>query len=235
MPFALMRPALIFCTALWTLVGGSVAAQERAIVVELFTSQGCNSCPPADALLRELADRDDILPLALHVDYWDYLGWRDRFAQPGFSKRQKGYARRAGRRTVYTPELVVQGSDTVMGARGMKLSELVRRHAGQEALVGLSIARDGTEVVIEATALVALPKVDIHVVHYTDSETVEIRRGENAGRSITYSHIAKDWHTAGTWTDGDSWAGRAPAMDMPLVVMVQETGYGPILAAARLR
>ena len=90
-------------------------AQGSPVVVELFTSQGCSSCPPADALLRKLAEEEDVIALALHVDYWDYLGWKDSFATPKFTARQRAYAKKARSRSIYTPQMVVQGEDRVVG------------------------------------------------------------------------------------------------------------------------
>ena len=90
-------------------------AEDAPVVVELFTSQGCSSCPPADELLREMSKRPDVIALAFHVDYWDYIGWKDEFAHPGFTKRQKAYAKAAGERMVYTPQMIVHGVVRVVG------------------------------------------------------------------------------------------------------------------------
>ena len=97
------------------------------VVVELYTSQGCSSCPPADALLEQLAARDDVIALSLHVDYWDYLGWQDAFANPAFTKRQRGYAARAGSSMIYTPQMVIGGRDHIVGTKGMELSDLIAK------------------------------------------------------------------------------------------------------------
>lgn len=91
-------------------------AQRAMVVVELYTSQGCSSCPPADALLHDLAEREDVIALALHVDYWDYIGWKDEFAHPQHAQRQRAYAQKAKRRSIYTPEFIVQGQTDVVGA-----------------------------------------------------------------------------------------------------------------------
>ena len=233
-----MRHALVWIAAIWTLAaGGMAAAQERAVVVELFTSQGCSSCPPADALLAELAGRDDVVPLALHVDYWDYLGWRDSFAQPAFSERQKGYALQAGRRTVYTPEIVVQGSHAIMGAKAMKLADLIRAHAARPEPVSLRITREGGSVTIAvAPREGAVAPSDIQVVRYLPSRIESIHRGENAGHQITYTHIVTDWQVVARWDGLSAWTGQADAPgDAPVVVLVQAADQGPILASARLR
>ena len=105
-----MRPHLLAVVLFLTPLG---AWAQTPVVLELFTSQGCSSCPPADALLAELAERPDIIALALHVDYWDYLGWKDSFGSPKYTARQRAYAKAARSRSVYTPEMVVQGEDRV--------------------------------------------------------------------------------------------------------------------------
>ena len=113
-------------------VAGIAAAESRPVVVELFTSQGCSSCPPADAFLHELSQRDDVIALALHVDYWDYIGWKDIFAQPAFTKRQKAYAKAGGRRSVYTPQMIIGGQDHVVGTHEENASALIQQHAAAE-------------------------------------------------------------------------------------------------------
>ena len=101
---------LIWCSALWMALASFVSAQEP-VVVELLTSQGCSSCPPADKIVAELSERDDIIALALHVDYRDYIGWKVEFADPAHTVRQRGYSRAAGKRSIYTPQVVVGGAD----------------------------------------------------------------------------------------------------------------------------
>ena len=106
------RAARFFSSAVLAVsVGFSSAAmaQQQPVVVELYTSQGCSSCPPADAMFAELKDRKDVIAIALHVDYWDYIGWKDEFGHPAHADRQRAYAAKAGRRSIYTPEMVVHG------------------------------------------------------------------------------------------------------------------------------
>lgn len=118
-------------------------AQAAPVVLELFTSQGCSSCPPADALFAELARRDDVIALALHVDYWDYLGWKDEFARPRHTARQKAYAKAARSRTIFTPEMIVQGEDRLKGhdAAAILADISSRQHAAPGA--ELTVGRDG--------------------------------------------------------------------------------------------
>ncbi|MCX7889593.1 MAG: DUF1223 domain-containing protein [Rhodobacteraceae bacterium] len=209
---------------------------DSPVVVELFTSQGCSSCPPADALFAQLANRSDVLALALHVDYWDYLGWKDAFGDPAFTERQKAYARVAGARSIFTPQMVVQGMDHLVGVKPMELGDLIRSHALRAQQVSLSATRAGGRVNIVASARLGLRRsADVQIVQFIPLATSRIERGENAGQTVTYTNIVETWQVVGTWD------GRAPlslsveADKGPLAVIIQEQGPGPILAAARLR
>lgn len=219
---------------------GQDPTRKPLVVVELFTSQGCSSCPPADAMMTELATRPGVLPLSLHVDYWDYIGWRDAFAQPQFTMRQKSYAHAIGKRTIYTPQIIVQGSEYLVGAKPMRLADMVLRHMSAPAApVDLSVARDGDRVSITAVPEGPLPpNMRLQIVRYDPHQRVEIERGENAGRVVDYSNVVTDWRPL---TD---WDGRAPLAlstdavgeDHIAVILQAATpgGPGPILAAARV-
>ncbi|WGW03252.1 DUF1223 domain-containing protein [Tropicibacter oceani] len=231
-----MLARLIFTLALWASLCGGAQAQDNPVVVELFTSQGCSSCPPADALLAELGQRDDVIPLALHVDYWDYIGWKDRFAKPGFTTRQKGYARAQGEKMVYTPQIIVNGVEDTVGSRPMKVAELIQKHAAHPAQVKLEVSRQGGQLVIRASSAHPMRPSDIHIVRYQPRREIAILRGENAGNKFTYTHIVDDWKVAGRWDGQGTYETRVPIEgDQPVVVLVQEPRYGPIVAAARLR
>ncbi|MFW2542354.1 DUF1223 domain-containing protein [Primorskyibacter sp. 2E107] len=211
-------------------------AIHHPVVVELYTSQGCSSCPPADALLAELSERDDVIPLAMHVDYWDYIGWKDRFAVPAFTTRQKGYAHAQGEKMIYTPQVVVNGREDAVGSRPMKVVDLIRKHAAQGTPVQLTLTRSGSELLISVRSSGQLRPCDVHLVRYMPEREVNILRGENAGHSFTYTNIVNDWQVVGTVQDDGSFEKRVTIEgDNPVVVLVQEQRYGPILAAARLR
>ncbi|MEW2913387.1 DUF1223 domain-containing protein [Leisingera sp. JC11] len=212
-------------------------SEAEPVVVELFTSQGCSSCPPADALLHDLAARPDVLALALHVDYWDYIGWKDQFAKPSHTKRQKGYAREGGRRMIYTPQMVIMGQDDVVGADAIKVEDAIARHQKQPRPASLAAARRGEEVVIRVEARAQMPegRVLVQLVRYTPKRTVSITRGELAGRTLSYANVVEDWQIAAEW-DGTGYlevAVPAPG-GQPAAVLLQAGRFGPIIAAARV-
>lgn len=221
----------------WVALSGAAAQAEDLVVVELYTSQGCSSCPPADDLMGELARRDDVIALSLHVDYWDYIGWKDEFASPAFTARQKNYARAAGHRSVYTPQMIVGGRDHVVGYKPMKLAELIERHRDLPDPVDLTVKRDGDRIQISTRARTELRRpVVIQLVRYLPKQTVKILRGENAGRTIDYHNTVNLWSVVGRWDGRGSYSVTARlAGTEPLAVIVQEDNHGPILAAARAR
>ena len=231
-----MRKVLI--SLVWGItmaLGGVASAQNNPVVVELYTSQGCSSCPPADEMLHDLAGRDGVIALALHVDYWDYIGWADSFADPAYTARQQRYGAAAGHRTIYTPQFIIGGLDHVVGAKAMDVADAIRANAARPSGVTLQISRSGNRLQISGAAAQRAAMV-VQVVRYTPQESVDIHRGENAGERITYANIVNDWRAVGEWD------GRAPldmqanvAGNAPIVVIVQERGPGRILAAAQLR
>ncbi|PRX29752.1 hypothetical protein SAMN05216257_11013 [Meinhardsimonia xiamenensis] len=235
-----MRAVLILLALVSALLASSPARAGEAppVLVELFTSQGCSACPPADALLAELADRDDVIALALHVDYWDYIGWKDGFARPEFTARQKAYARAAGHRTIYTPQMIVNGTEHVVGAKPMRLADALMRQRERAPLVALDLARAGSRLTITARPLAhALPaQMVVQLVRYLPSATVAISRGENAGRTITYRNIVTEWMHLARWDGRNAFQLElAVTGPEPVVVVIQSDGPGEVLAAARLR
>jgi len=219
--------------ALTVLVASTTLVRaESVVVVELYTSQGCSSCPPADAIHAELADRDDVIALALHVDYWDYLGWKDEFARPAHAERQRRYYA-----MVYTPQMIVHGETHVSATKPMEITDAIRAHAERAAPVEVSLARDGDRVEVTARALGPVPRdMAVHAVTYLPSAQRTIRAGENAGRTLDHHNVVDEWETVGTWSgDGVYRAGIEVSGDTPLVVIVQSPGQGPVLGAARSR
>jgi hypothetical protein len=212
------------------------ALAEGPVVVELFTSQGCSSCPPADDFLAELAADPDVIALALHVDYWDYIGWKDSFAQASFTERQKTYARAIGSRLIYTPQMIVGGLDRVEGNDPEAVRALIRAHRMVDRGVSLAVTRKDGLLRIDATAEPALPSgAEVVVVRFLSERTVDIGDGENAGHSVTYRNIVTDWTTVFDWPGTAPLSVEVPIRgDDPAVVLLQEPGPQAMLAAARV-
>jgi hypothetical protein len=220
---------------LWLALAPEVQAQQ-GVVVELYTSQGCSSCPPADAFLGSLTTRAGVIPLALHVDYWDYIGWQDVFANPAFADRQRAYAKAAGEKMIYTPQIVVGGGERVIGSDPEKVLAALERHVAKNPAVTLMVVREGAQLVIRLQADPPLSEgTMVQLVRYRPSATVDIERGENAGARISYHNIVTSWQEIGTWS------GKEPAEikagldgDGPAVVIVQKQGPSEILAAYKV-
>ena len=224
-------------------IAGENVEQPRA-VVELFTSQGCNSCPPADELLSDLAASGDVVALAYHVDYWDYLGWRDTLASSENTARQHEYSRIFGSRMVYTPQAIVNGRKQVNGAKRYKVEGAIDGMAGTAngMSVDVDIAYSGDTVVIETGATEReIGDVQLVLVYFQPASRVTIERGRNTGRSFTYVNAVSGFHTVGKW-HGDKTRYELPISEIAkkgaggCAVLVQEMGEGglpgPILGAA---
>lgn len=218
------------------------AAADGPVVVELYTSQGCSSCPPADAMLHRLVQRPDVIALALHVDYWDYIGWEDIFGKPAHTARQQGYARVAQARSIYTPQMVIAGRDHVVGAKAMEVADLIQAHRATQTGVTIELERTGNRLQINGETQRSLPAGTlVQVVRYIPSQVVNITRGENAGAEFEYTNIVTDWDVAGEWSGaGDLDLSVPVGGTAPVVVIVQQPGAeaagpGAIMAAAVLR
>ncbi len=233
----MLRTAALTAIASFFLTTAAVAEADP-VVVELFTSQGCSSCPPADRIMQELAQRDDVIGLALHVDYWDYIGWKDEYASPAHTERQRAYAREGGRTMIYTPQMVVNGQQDVVGAKAGELNRLINAHLTAAPEAEVSATRTGEDVVVDVTP-VELPAgqtYEVRVVQYSPMRHASIRRGELAGYELDYANVVENWQIAGHWD------GVAPqefkvslASDLPAVVLIQRAGHGPIVAATRVK
>ena len=186
--------------------------------------------------MGELATRSDVIALSLHVDYWDYIGWKDEFADPRNAKRQRGYAMEAGRRTIYTPEMIVNGVSGVVGAKPMKLAMAIEKHKSDPKTVDLSLTRRGDAILIEARPLVrSASAMQVQMLRYQPKRQARITRGENAGRTIEYVNVTQEWQELGIWDGAAPFSLEAAAPgDWPVVVLIQQGGYGPIVAAGRI-
>ena len=207
-------------------------AAERPVVVELFTSQGCSSCPPANAYLNELSrDRRDILPLAFHVTYWDRLGWKDPFSLAAATQRQDRYGHRFGDGS-YTPEMVVDGVASMVGSdRGDVASaiENAKRHSQTAATV--SVTRNGEQVSIEVHSGSGAAKVLL--IGFDHEHTTAIGRGENSGRTLTEANVVRSIRSVGQWS-GTPLRLSEPFPEGQDVAVVLEAPDGQIIGASRL-
>jgi hypothetical protein len=195
------RVAFSVLCALAAAMANATAAEPRA-VIELFTSQGCSSCPAADKLLGNLSKDPALVAMSLPIDYWDYLGWKDTLAQPGHTKRQRAYAQVRGDRAVYTPQVVVNGVVHVQGSDKEAIDRAIAQTRQQPGTLSLpvTVSVDGGRVNVQVPAgpdprgggevwLCALAK----------SVAVDISRGENRGRSVTYHNVVRRWVKLGDW------------------------------------
>jgi hypothetical protein len=209
-------------------------AGDDVVMIELFTSQGCSSCPPADRNLGELAERDDVLPLSMHVDYWDYLGWRDTFASPDHTKRQYAYREQMGARVVYTPQMIVQGGIDVPGYRPDLIRDAVAQIQGEPRSAAIAIQQDGGMLKARISEVDNRGSATIWVATYDRSASVNIERGENAGERITYHNVVEKLMRVGPWQgDGEQ------SVDLPqpgdgegVAVWLQDDRTGRVLSAS---
>ncbi len=183
-------------------MSGPAAAADSKVVVELFTSQGCSSCPAADKLLAELSKDPSILPMSLSVDYWDYLGWKDTLALPGHAKRQRGYAGSRGDRAIYTPQVVINGTTHVLGSDKHAIERAVktaRSNAQRPQLPVNVVVADGRINVSIAAANQPGQSGEVWLCPLAKAIPVEIGRGENRGHSVTYINVVRGWIKLGEW------------------------------------
>ncbi len=212
---------------------GFAADAAHPTVVELFQSQGCSSCPPAEANVGAISDRADVLALSFEVDYWDRLGWKDTFSKAAWTARQYAYAHAMGRDGVYTPQVVVNGRVEGDGLEPGGLADLMRR--GERSAGGPSVGISGSAVAVGAGpapsggAEVWLARFIPHTVE------VAIPRGENAGRTLPYKDVVREMVLIGHW-HGEAATYPLPGGGEPGLAeaaIVQAAGSGPILAAAK--
>lgn len=205
------------------------AGDPRALL-ELFTSQGCSSCPPADKLLGELAKQPSIVALSLPIDIWDYLGWKDTLALPGHTLRQRDYAIMRGDRQVYTPQMVVNGSMHVVGSDREAIERVIAETDRNEAIMSLPVllSTSGGDLTVTVKALPGEPdNAEVWLCPVERAVAVAIGRGENRGRTITYHNVVRGWHKLGEWTGTDS-SWRIPLSEIETgnadaaAVMIQE-------------
>lgn len=235
-----MKPLAVL--AAFVLAAAPAAAQERPrAVIELFTSQGCSSCPPADKLMGELAKDSSLIVLSLPVDYWDYLGWKDTLAHSAFTYRQKAYSATRGDRQVYTPQAVVNGAIHAVGSDRAAIDKAIGATREQPSVLAVDLRIETREGGLRAV-LPAAAGLSGHLwlLPMAKERAVQIGRGENTGRSVTYANVARGVTRLGFWT-GEAQSFDIPAAAVPtdadgVVVLVQggsEKKPGLIIGAAR--
>ena len=211
----------------------AAAGTNRPIVIELFQSQGCSSCPPANAILNRLADRADLLPLNFGVTYWDRLGWKDKFAHPAYTERQWDYARSGERGNVATPQFIINGRGVVTGSDARQLAQAIRAENRQETAPMITV--DGKRVRIAAGRATA--PATVWLVRYDPRvRKVNIGRGENNGRVLPHRNVVTGLREIGTWK------GNVMMFDQPAyrdvnersAILIQQGSGGRIIAAMKL-
>ena len=226
------------------LMGGLAQADDRPAVVELFTSQGCNSCPPADAYLGTLTNRPGLLPLAFHVDYWNYIGWDDPFSRPWAAARQRGYQKSLNERFVYTPQIVVDGAAQAVGSEEKSVDALIKAAAAAPPLPHPTLTlrrREDGALLVEIGAGRSPPTApaDIWLVGYDNLHQTKVLRGENEGHTLDDYNVVRVYRRIGAWP-GWSLELVVPAAEVSarpdggIAVLIQSADMGPILTAARL-
>ncbi len=221
---------LLSAALVWT--APAAAAELRtdpAAVLELFTSEGCSSCPPADALLTEIGARKDVIALAYHVDYWNYIGWPDTFGSPTFSNYQRAYRAARGYADVRTPQFMVNGIREINGSRRGALDAAL---AAAALPIPLSLDQKDGRLVVSASGNTAFPESKLWLVTFKSEASVEIDRGENENRVLDYSHIVTGRHVIGMWDPKDGASVTLPLADLlgttsdGAVVLIQEYSDG---------
>jgi hypothetical protein len=232
----LHRLVALSMSLLSAMSSAAALAAARPTVIELFTSQGCSSCPPADALLGELQSQPNVLALAFHVTYWDSLGWADRFALPYADQRQSRYAHALRLSSVFTPQVIVDGRQSFVGSdRGAILPTI----AGERAGVGISIEASGAELQIDvaaATANASPPSGEVLLLALLPEAQTAIGRGENSGRKLREFNIVRASFALGEWNGSARRYGLARA-SLPrdatrVAVVLQQSDQRSILGAA---
>lgn len=217
--------------------GRAWAGEPYDVVVELFSSQGCNSCPKADRLLAEITAMPGVLALSYHVDYWDYLGWKDTLGSPEFSQRQYDYAKARGDMDVYTPQMIVNGEKQMVGSQRSEVFAVLEQSRRKPWDVPLTLSDGGKELIVDAGAGAVNGEATLWILPVLDRISVKIGKGEIAGQEITYTNVVRELLPAGMWS------GKPVRLSLPkdsvmpegctaCVALLQEGKIGRMLGAA---
>ena len=240
-----MRAGLALAGLAAALGSGATRAGEvaRPVVVELYTSQSCSSCPPADAFLARLAQRPDVLALSLPVTYWDMLGWKDTLATNANTARQKAYASAMGRGGVYTPQMIVDGTDDIVGSRVKQVDAAIKAHEADDAAIPVALTLEPGEIhLVLGDGVKSRGDATIWLLRIRGGATVKIGGGENSGHTVTYRNVVREVKAVGIWK------GQRVTLDLPraamggsgsapgdgFAVLVQDGTYGRIIGASRI-
>ncbi len=235
--------ALVAAGALHSSMASPTAPTSEPVLAELFTSQGCSSCPPADQIWSDLQKRQDLVAISFNIDYWDYIGWKDTLAHRENTLRQQAYAKAMSSRQVYTPQVIIDGvQDAVGNEKKELLASLDARVAqtrGKRLPIRLSQA--GNIIQIHVPAGTTAEPATVWIAHTSSVRKVTITRGENSGRTMVYSNVVRDLASAGTWN------GQALTLQVPVqprdkgevtdgvAAWVQLGSHGQVLGAAQIR
>ena len=214
-------------------------ATQQPVLVELFTSQGCSSCPPADRLAATLKNRPGIQVVSFNVDYWDYLGWRDTLASPDYTKRQMDYAHARGDNDVYTPQMVINGDAHIVGSSQAQVEAAIAAAAKSPPKISVAIKATDNDLIVELGDGAIQDEGTLWLMAVTPQVNVKIERGENSGSTVSYHNVVRKLVPAGTWM------GKATTLMLPknnimigdsasCLAVLQKRALGPILGFAQL-
>ena len=236
------RQALTFGAASFAapMLAAAVAeAAAQPVLVELFTSQGCSSCPAADRLAAKLKDRPGVQVVSFNVDYWDYLGWRDTLASPDYTKRQMDYAHARGDNDVYTPQMVINGDAHVVGSSQASVESAIAAAAKSSSKISISLKATDKDLIVELGDGADQEEGTLWLMAIAPQVDVKIERGENSGSTISYHNVVRKLVPAGTWM------GKATKLMLPknnimiegstsCLAVLQKRSLGPVIGFAQL-
>ena len=216
----------------------TAAASTAPVLVELFTSQGCSSCPPADRLAAELKTQPGLIVVSLNVDYWDYLGWRDTLAKPEYTARQMDYAHSRGDNDVYTPQMVINGAAHVVGSNQATVEKAIANARHKPASVAIQLSATEKELIVNLPNGDAGAEATLWLLAVALAVSVKIERGENTGKTVTYHNVVRNLVPAGMW-DGTATTLKLPRKGImsadakSCIAVLQHGKVGQVLGLAR--
>jgi hypothetical protein len=237
---------LILPAAFGTAVAGD-AMRSQPVLVELYTSQGCSDCPPADEILADLARRSDVVALSFPITYWDMLGWKDTLATQSNTDRQKAYAEALGRSGTYTPQIIVGGMEDVVGNKRHRVLSAVTRHYAlrrEAEPISFDVNYSAENLTIDISGAAPRSIADgsaatIWVMRVLGQASVAVEQGENKNRMLAYTNIVRDIREAGSWTGGDKTLTLPltlePSNHDAIAVVMQSGDFGQVFAVVLLK